>query len=383
MKRSYIREILDATDENTISFAGGLPQERLFPLSQIQKATTKVLQNRAALQYSSSVGLETLRTQIAHMYSTLFDFPTSKEEIMITTGSQQAFDVILKIFGKKEVLVQNPTYIGALGSFKTQGFNVRGFENLDELEAKLHADNDVYMMSDFINPTGESLSQKKREAIAKILHKKGNILLEDGAYSLLSFDGTVQKPIASMYENSFHVGSFSKIIAPGLRVGWIRASKEKIDKILIAKEALDLHTPTLNQMIIAQFLQDNDVSKHLKKIQSKYEERMEFMSACLKKYVPQFYFIKPKGGMFIYGSFNQESFALAKKLLEKNVAIVPAQVFYADDRQSNEARLNFTNASNKQIIKGLKILQSLISDEVKAESIWMNLFSSVFYHPKV
>ena len=238
MKRSYIREILDCIDDDTISFAGGLPNEELFDLEGITKATVKALQTSKSLQYSKSQGLLGLREIIADIYTKIFDFKTSADEILITTGSQQAFDVILKTFSKDEILVQNPSYIGAINAFKTMGLAVRGFDEINELNDLLNSSNDLYLMSDFNNPTTKTYTLKQRKQIADILNKKGNILIEDGAYSLLDFENTIMKPISADYENSFLLGSFSKILAPGLRVGWIRANKKNIEKILVSKEYL-------------------------------------------------------------------------------------------------------------------------------------------------
>lgn len=360
MKRSYIREILDAIDDKTISFAGGLPNKELFPLEKIQKASAKVLKNPDSLQYSKSLGDEHLREKIAQLYTKKFDFPTNKDEILITTGSQQAFDIISKIFIKDEIVVQTPSYLGALNSFKLLGLNLKGFTGISTLNLYLKKDNALYFMSDFANPNTLSYSQEDRQEIVHILKKKESFLIEDGAYSLLDFKGKLKKPISTSYNRSFHLGSFSKIVAPGLRLGWIRANKKLLDRLIIAKEALDLHTSTLNQMIINQFLEDNDLEEHLKKVRTEYYKKMDFMARCFEEYIPSFTFKRPLGGMFIYGSFEKPSFQLAQKALEKNIAFVPAQVFFHDQRKSKEARFNFTNSTFEQIEEGIQTLSSLL-----------------------
>ncbi len=361
LKRSYIREILDATTEETISFAGGLPNEKLFPLKQIKKATNKVLKNVNALQYSKSIGDINLRKKIAKIYTEKLDFPTKEDEILITTGSQQSFDIISKTFVDKTLFVQKPTYIGALGAFKILNKKLEDFETVESLERKLNEDDTLYLMSDFSNPTSICMTNKQRVEYANLLSKKNAYLIEDGAYSLLSFNGKIKKPIASAYKKSFHLGSFSKIVAPGLRVGWIRTSKENIEKLLIAKESLDLHTSTLSQMIINQYLEDNDLFKHIKTISFEYEKKMQYMAKCMKEYLPFFEFKKPKGGMFIYGKFEVDSLELAKKALEKNVAFVPACVFDVNEEKSTYARFNFTNTSRKQVKRGIKLIAEIIS----------------------
>ncbi len=361
LKRSYIREILDAINEQTISFAGGLPDDSLFPLEQLKEASNKVFESSKCLQYSKSIGDDNLREKIAEIYTKYLSFPTTKDEVLITTGSQQAFDIISKTFIDKSLFVQSPTYIGALGSFKILDKEIYEYKNLSSLKKSLEKNDCVYIMSDFSNPTTKSISAKKREDYAKVINEKKTFLIEDGAYSLLSFDGKLKIPLASKVKNSFHLGSFSKIVAPGLRVGWIRTSKENISKLLIAKESLDLHTSTLSQMIINQYLEDNKLFEHIAIIRKEYEKKMKFMAKCLKRYLPSFSFKRPKGGMFIYGEFEENSFILAKKVLEKNVAFVPAQVFFKDEKESNFARFNYTNSTFEEIERGIKIISTNIN----------------------
>lgn len=381
-KRSYIREILDATNKETISFAGGLPNAELFDLKKIKDASIEALQDSSSLQYSSSIGVEELREEIASYYNKYFDFKTSKDEILITTGSQQAFDLIGKTFIKNEVVVQSPTYIGALSSFKILDLKIKEFVDINELSNKLKKQNALYCMSDFINPTGKSYSKEERTEIIDILNIKKSYLIEDGAYSFLSFDGKIEKPLCASYEKSFHLGSFSKIVAPGLRIGWIRADRSLINELLIAKESVDLHTPTITQNILVSYLKNNDLFTHIKKVKKDYENKMEFMSACFKKYIPSFVFEKPKGGMFIYGKFDEDSFILAKKALLKNIAFVPGSVFYVNSKKSNEARFNYTNTNKKQTIKAIKELGKLVNTQDK-QTMWFNMFLKLLKNKKI
>lgn len=353
IQRSYIREILDAINEKTISFAGGLPNEKLFPIKQLKEATLKVMDNPLCIQYSKSQGIDSLREKIAKIYTEKFDFPTNKDEILITTGSQQAFDIISKTFLKDDVFVQMPSYIGALSAFKVLGLNIKGFNSNSSLKRELKKDSDVYIMSDFTNPTGKSIDEENRGVLSHVLNKKQSFLIEDGAYSLLDFDGEIKKPICTSVENSFHLGSFSKIVAPGFRIGWIRAKKELLEQILASKEAVDLHTSTFNQMILNQYLEDNDLFEHILDVRAEYERKMEFMSECFEEHLSSFKFERPNGGMFIYGEFEEDSFSLAKDALEKNIAFVPAKVFFHNSQESKEARFNFTNCSFEDIEKGV------------------------------
>ncbi|QDF29432.1 aminotransferase-like domain-containing protein [Halarcobacter anaerophilus] len=371
LERSYIRQILDAINERTISFAGGLPNENLFPVKDLKVATNKVLENPLCLQYSKSQGVEGLREKIADIYTNKFDFPTNKDEILITTGSQQAFDIIAKTFLDKELYVQKPTYIGALSAYKVLDMDIKSFDDLDDLENKLNSTNGFYAMSDFTNPTGRVIDQKRREDVAKILNKKECYFIEDGAYSLIDFNGVIRKPISALYEKSFHMGSFSKIVAPGFRVGWIRAKKEYIDQMMVSKEAVDLHTSTFNQMILDEYMNEFDLFEHIKLVRKEYKSKMEYMAECFEKYIPSFEFKRPQGGMFIYGSFKEDSFELAKKALEVDVAFVPAKVFFHNNQDSNEARFNFTNSTFEQIEQGIIRLAKLLSpnNEIKKECI--------------
>lgn len=371
LERSYIRQILDAINEKTISFAGGLPNENLFPVKDLKVATNKVLENPLCLQYSKSQGVEGLREKIADIYTNKFDFPTNKDEILITTGSQQAFDIIAKTFLDKELYVQKPTYIGALSAYKVLDMDIKSFDDLDDLEEKLNSTNGFYAMSDFTNPTGRVIDQKRREDVAKILNKKKCYFIEDGAYSLIDFNGVIRKPISASYEKSFHMGSFSKIVAPGFRVGWIRAKKEYIDQMMVSKEAVDLHTSTFNQMILDEYMNEFDLFEHIKLVRKEYKSKMEYMAECFEKYIPGFEFKRPQGGMFIYGSFKEDSFELARKALEVDVAFVPAKVFFHNNQDSKEARFNFTNSTFEQIEQGIIRLAKLLSpnNEIKKECI--------------
>ncbi len=359
IKRSYIREILDAIDENTISFAGGVPNDELFPIDKLSKCVNKISNKRAAYQYSSSFGLEKLREQIADIYTNRLNFPTTKDEILITTGSQQAIDLINKCNKDKDVIVQSPTYIGALSSFKVSNIKLKSFKHIDELDSILDNRTILYIMSDFQNPNTKSYCIKERNRILSSLEKSNSYLIEDGAYIFLNFKNTLNKQISSEYSNSYHLGSFSKILSPGLRVGWIRASETLINELIIPKESLDLHTSTFSQMLISEFINSYDLFEHIEKIKFDYQKKMQFMSSCLKKYIPSFKFKEPSGGMFIYGEFETDSMSIAKSALKKNVAIVPSEVFLLDAK-SNEARLNFTNSSFYEIEKGVKILKECI-----------------------
>ena len=364
MKRSYIREILDATNEETISFAGGLPNKNLFPLDELRSSSINVFKNADCLQYSKSQGLESLREKIANIYTNKLGMKTSKDEILITSGSQQAFDIILKSLNRKEVIVEKPSYIGALSSFRVLNMKIKDFDKIAALNNVLTKFNILYLISDYQNPSTNIYDNEQRDKIYKILQKKESILIEDGAYTFLNFDNKVISPISKDYKNSFHLGSFSKIVAPGLRVGWIRSSSNNINNLLAYKESLDLHTSTYSQMLLNDYLNNYDLFTHIKKINKVHKDKMNFMASCFEKYIPSFKFKKPDGGMFIYGSFDIDSMLLSQYALEKNIAFVPGEVFYLNE-ESKEARFNFTNESNENIEIGIKKLASIIAKTQK------------------
>lgn len=374
-KRSYIREILDVIDDDFISFAGGLPNEELFPKEQIKEATLKALCNTKSLQYSSSYGLDTLRQKIASFYTNKLDFPTNEDEILITSGSQQAFDIIQKAINTK-VVVEEPSYLGALASFRVLNKKIDSFSNITSLNNILDKNSCLYLISDFQNPSTSSYNSTQRQILSRTINKNGSFLIEDGAYTFLDFDNDFKTPISKNVEKSFHLGSFSKIVAPGLRVGWIRANKDLIDKLLFIKESLDLHTATLNQMIFDEYLNSNDLFEHIRFINANYQEKMNFMADCLIKYLPSFEFERPRGGMFIYGKLQNDTMKIANEALKRKLAIVPAEVFYVN-RKSNEIRLNFTNSSYEEIENGIKILAD-ITNNIKEErkSIFLTIFES-------
>lgn len=362
VERSYIREILDAINKETISFAGGLPNEELFPMNEFKKVGKKVLKDKKAFQYSTSFGFDSLRQKIANIYTEKLNFTTSKDEILITSGSQQAFDLITKLIDKKRVLLESPSYLGAINSFKILEKNVSSFDNINELEKVLNKNTFLYLISDFQNPSTKSYKRIERGIIAKHVNENNSFLIEDGAYTFLSFDNKYKTPISKYCKKSFHLGTFSKILAPGLRLGWIRADKKYIDKLVSIKEALDLHTSSFSQLLVDEYLNNNNLFTHVELLNKNYEKQMNYMAKCMQNIIPSFSFKKPKGGMFIYGSFSCDTMQLAKKALEHNVAFVPSEVFYLD-KKTNEARFNFTNTSKKEVIEGLRIIADILENE--------------------
>jgi len=369
MKRSFVREILEAIDADTISFAGGLPDESLFPIAKIQKAATKTLMHSATLQYSVSGGITSLRQKIADYYCSL-GLQTKVENILITTGAQQALDLISRAYFKSGVTVESPAYLGALGSFTANGCpleSVRlgsGGIDIKLFQKSFAKTKRAYLMCDFQNPTGKSYTLETRREIAKIAIEESGIIVEDGAYMELFFDERL--PIMASFAplNTLHVGSFSKILAPGLRLGWIRGEEELLRPILALKERADLHTSTLSQAIADEFWNDGGFDGHLEDVRGIYRTKSRYLVKQLRTKIPEFKFEEPHGGMFIYGSFpdGTDTRALAYACLAAGAVFVPGGEFYEGCPANNEARFNFTHTNFEQMEVGIDIVAKVYNN---------------------
>ena len=364
MKRSFIREILESIDSETISFAGGLPDESLFPIEDLKRASQKVFENPKNLQYTISNGITPLREKIADFYNKE-GFETKASNILITTGSQQGLYIIAKYFQNQKILVEEPSYIGAVNIFKMnnldmksvplhyEGINIERFDKVFE-EIKL-----AYLIPDFQNPKGSLYSDEKRLEVAKSVSKHGGYILEDAPYSELYFEKKAKSISALIPENSFHLGSFSKTLSPSLRIGWIRANEEMIKRFTMIKETIDLHSCGIAQHILNNYLEEHTrYEKHLKSLRDAYKLKMEFFTKALKNHLSDFQFEQPKGGMFVFGSLGGvDSFDLVQQCMKEKVVYVPANQFYLDGRMSDEIRFNFTYSSEQEVVDGLKRIE--------------------------
>jgi len=367
MKRSFIREILESIDETTISFAGGLPSENLFPSDDLKLATMKIFDNPKVFQYGISNGIPELREKIASRY-TKEGFPTTKENILITTGSQQAMYILAKYFENKDITIEEPSYLGAMNIFRLNHLNMKGVElendgvNIGKFKESFSKTKLAYLIPDFQNPSATTYSSEKREEIAQIVSNENGILIEDSPYSELFFDKKNISISSKLPKNSFHLGSFSKTLVPSLRIGWIRADEELLKSLMIIKESIDLHSCGISQYILNEYLKDEDnYEKHLQNIRDDYEKKSNFFCEQLNIHLPQFKYQKPKGGMFLYGSFdNVDSFALVQKCIEKKVVYVPGNQFYIDKIPNGEIRFNYTHSTFEQIERGIKLIKSCL-----------------------
>lgn len=369
--RSFIREILKVSlDPAIISFAGGLPNAAFFPVQEIQRATEKVFSKYGAqvLQYSKTEGDEQLRNLIAARYQEKRNLLISPDNIIITNGSQQGIDLLGKVLlndGEK-VLIEEPGYLGAIQSlslFKVGFLPVRlGDDGLDidalagitrQKSAKL-----LYTVPNFQNPSGVSYSESNKEQVAAIAKEHRFVIIEDDPYSELRFVGTRGKSFCHLLpEQSVLLGSFSKIVAPGFRLGWIAAPSWLHEKLLIAKQAADLHTSSFTQKILAEFLGDNDLDIHIAKITEAYGNQCRAMQASLRCHFPKSIGItQPEGGMFLWGRLPEgmDSMELFQAAVEEKVVFVPGNPFYTGNGQTNTFRLSFSCVDPETIEEGVQ-----------------------------
>lgn len=373
--RSFVREILKVTENpDIISFAGGLPSPDSFPVKSISQSVTKVLSEdgKDALQYSTTEGYRPLREYIAQRYFK-YGLEVNADEILITNGSQQCLDLVGKIFLNKDdvVILENPTYLAAIQAFslyepafKTVTLLNDGAD-LDELEKILIDENPklFYSVTNFQNPTGITYSDKKRKKLASLLKEHDTVFIEDNPYGEIRFIGEDIPPVKSYLPEGILFGSFSKIVSPGMRLGWIVANEEVMDKLITVKQASDLHSNYFTQKIVYQYLKDNPVDNHIQKIRDLYKVQRNTMISMIEKYFPSnVQYTKPEGGMFIWvtlpeGISTLELFDIA---IKENVAFVPGQAFHAAGSGENTMRLNFSNSNTESIEEGIKRLGKVI-----------------------
>ncbi len=386
MKASEIRELLKLLDQpDIISFAGGIPDPALFPKAEFATAFAETLsgdQANSALQYSISEGYKPLRDWIAAEMAAL-GIPCDAENILITSGSQQALDYLgkLMISPGDTVLCGWPTYLGALGAYNAYEPNYdrldpKGNRDAESFRAKAKSAGGrvkfAYLSVDFANPTGETLDRSAREAVLDLADELDIAVVEDAAYQTLRYDGEAIPPILALEIarkgsieacRTLYCGSFSKSLAPGLRVGWICAAKEVISRLVLMKQAADLHSSTANQ-IVTEKVASRIFADHVAKLRQVYGARRDHMLAALAREMPaDVSWTKPEGGMFVWLTLPAGMDAgdlLAKSLKTERIAFVPGRAFFADGSNGNTLRLSFSCANEAAIDEGIKRLGRLI-----------------------
>lgn len=398
LKSSTIRELLKITQRpEIISFAGGLPAPDVFPLDRFQEACRRVLQlnGHLALQYGATEGYEPLREMIAR-HIARYGIKAQAENVLITSGSQQALDLIGKLFinAGDRVLVEAPTYLGALQAFDVYGAEYVSVPSDDDglrtdlLEQKLRSGPKfMYVLPNFQNPGGTTLSEGRRHQLVLLADKYGIPIIEDDPYGQLRYEGEHLPPLVVIDRenlrrdegysigNVIYLSTFSKTLAPGLRLGWIVAPPDVIGKLVQLKQGADLHTSTFTQVVAYEVAKDNFLDEHVKLIRKVYRERRDVMLESLKEYFPpEATWTHPQGGLFLWVTLPEgmDCNQLFRTALRENVAFVPGDCFYARNGSEVEPcrhlRLNFSYGQPEKIREGIRRL-SLAIKQQKQESL--------------
>jgi 2-aminoadipate transaminase len=378
MRRSAIRELMKATArEDVISFAGGLPAAELFPIPRVKSALMAVLDefNGQALQYSATEGLPELRDWLARRYSNR-GIRVQRENVLITTGGQQALDLIGRILldSGDRVIVENPTYLALLSAWRPTGaeFLPVGCDadgmRMDELEFLAQRKPKViYCVPNFQNPQGTTLSLARRKRLVELAQEQSIAIVEDDPYGELRYSGEALPNVADYFSQVIHVGTFSKVLMPGLRVGWVIAPEAVIEKLTQAKQSADLHTSTLNQHLALELAGKGFLETFLPVLRENYGERRNAMLNALAKYFPKSAtWTRPEGGMFLLVTLPRHinTSELLPAALEQGVAYVPGEEFHLNGDGKNTLRLSFANAGRERIETGIKTLSRLMASHV-------------------
>ncbi len=390
MGSSAIRELLKYTEKpDIISFAGGLPAADVFPVEEFAAACERVLreQGAIALQYSTTEGYLPLREMIVR-HSANYGIKITPENVLITSGSQQALDILGKIFidPGDRILVESPTYLAAIQAWKTYGAEFitvpmdNDGMNTDYLEEALRAGPKfIYVLPNFQNPTGVTLSLERRHRLIELADQYGVPIVEDDPYGQLRFEGEHLPSIVVLDSqfrgnttpcyrgNVIYLSTFSKTLAPGIRLGWVIAPPEVIRKLVEAKQGSDLHTATFNQMVAYEVSRGGFLDRHIHLIRKVYGERRDLMLAAMDRFFPpEVDWTHPQGGLFLWGTMPTyiDASDLLKTCLERKVAFVPGEPFHPAGGGKNTMRINFSNATHDEIQEGISRLGIAIGEKV-------------------
>lgn len=383
LQASAIREIFKyASDPEVIFFAAGNPSAEAFPKEEIKQITNDILTQDPikALQYGNSEGYISLRNNIKNVILSNEDIVKENDDIIIMSGAQQGIEISCKVLCNKDdiIVCENPSFVGSLNSFKSYGVNLLGITLehdgmcLEELEDALKNNKNIkmiYLIPNFQNPTGFTMSLEKRKAVLELAKKYNVMILEDNPYGDLRFKGKHIPSIKSMdtEDRVIYCGSFSKILSPGLRVGYIVANKSFLQKVVICKQCSDVHTSMLSQLICNEFLQRVDYQKHISNLQQIYKNKSDLMLRELNdKLSGKIEYSKPEGGLFIWctlpDNIPMDDFC-KKAVEEKKVAVVPGKAFLPQDNLSTQSfRINYSTPTDEEIIKGISLLKELLEE---------------------
>ena len=388
MGSSVIRELLKLTAQpDIISFAGGLPAPKVFPVKQFQDACNIVLEQHGpqALQYSTTEGYLPLREMIAR-HTARYSVQVTADNIMITSGSQQALDFIGRLFLNRGdyIVVESPTYLGALQAWNAYGaqyISVRSDEHgmiVDELEAALRVGPKfIYVLPNFQNPSGSTLSLERRKQLIEIADKYGVPIVEDDPYGQLRYEGEHIPSVVALDSefrgengghysgNVIYLSTFSKLLAPGLRLAWVIAPPEVTRKLVMAKQAADLHTSSFNQYVAHEVAKGGFLDEHIKVIRATYKERRDVMIEMMEEMFPSgVTWQKPLGGMFLWGILPEgmDAANVLERAVEKKVAFVPGVAFHPTGGGENTMRLNFSYSDPDTIREGITRLGTTLKE---------------------
>ena len=375
MNPSVLRELLKVTEQpGIINLAGGLPSPQTFPIEAIAQATQKVLteDGQGALQYAASEGYGPLREWVAADLRQQ-GLTVQAAQVLITTGSQQGLDLVAKVLidAGSKVLVERPTYLGALQAFapmEPQIVSVASDEEgvvAQDLRTQAPGARFAYLLPNFQNPTGRSMSEARRAEVIQVAQDTGLPLLEDNPYGDLWFDQAPPAPLSARHpEGCIYLGSFSKILAPGLRLGYLVAPAPLYPKLLQAKQAADLHSPSFNQRIVFEVIHNGMLTSHVPRIRALYKAQRDAMLAALTREMTglDVHWSCPQGGMFVWLQLPPalDAAALLPQAVKAGMAFVPGSAFYADRPQHNTLRLSFVTADRPAIDQAIQILAQLL-----------------------
>jgi 2-aminoadipate transaminase len=382
MRSSAVRELLKLTEQpDVISFAGGLPAPETFPVERFTEALNTVMrtQGARALQYGTTEGYTPLREMIGR-HSTRYGISIGPDNVLLTSGSQQALDLIGKVFLNPgdHILVERPTYLGALQAWNAYQAEYVAADIDDEgyvipsVESKLRAGPKfIYALPNFQNPSGVTMSLARRQALIRLADQYGVPILEDDPYGQLRYEGEHVPPLVNLdaafrssgeagYSgNVIYLSTFSKVLSPGIRLGWIIAPAEVIQKLVQAKQGTDLHTSTINQMAAHEVASGGFLDQHVKLIRDIYRQRRDTMLSALEREFPESVtWTRPQGGLFLWLAFPDwlNASDLLRDAIAQRVAFVPGESFFTDGSGRNTARLNFSNATPERIDEGVRRL---------------------------
>lgn len=379
--RSPVREIFKRVDLNAIySFAGGYPSAETFPLEDIRRTMSEVIDKYGskAFQYGATQGVPELRQAVAKRYG------VPVERVQITSSSQQGIDVCTRVLVNPGdvILTSSPSYLGALQSFRSYRADIRGVAHISDLEAFKEAYEEViaqvkaegkvvkflYMIPDFQNPSGESLTLEERRMLVGLAQKHDFLIVEDSPYRELRYEG---EHVPVMYsidpDRVIHLGSFSKIFAPGFRLGWAIAHPEILDKIYVCKQSLDLCPPIFDQYVAAEFLESGRLDENLVRSIALYKGKRDLLLGLLELHMPAgVRWTRPEGGLFLFLTLPEgfEAVKFYDKALDAGVAYVAGEFFHPDGNGKNTMRLNFSFMSEDRIAEGVKLLAELLGKEI-------------------